>query len=153
MRRYPTLEAFERFETSDGFVMASQRGLVRVSVLGPQVVRLDLERHAHADFAEPTQEVLDRVAASGNGPLFMAVDAEGMTSYDSRFRYLWTEWLKRNINNIECVSGLFRNGLIEAGVIVINAVTGLNLIQRCRTRDDFEDRLDEAYQRARRSIA
>lgn len=94
------------------------------------------------------QQALDDLLST-RGRLFIGVDAEAMASYDSRFRYLWTEWIKNNQQSIDGLLVLFRGQMIRVAVVVINAVTGSNVVQPSGDRDEFEDQLYEAVLRCR----
>lgn len=134
--------------TQDGVWVASSTGRARVSRISNTVVRVDLDGHCSSEFAVPMQQALDDLLST-RGRLFIGVDAEAMASYDSRFRYLWTEWIKNNQQSIDGLLVLFRGQMIRVAVVVINAVTGSNVVQPSGDRDEFEDQLYEAVLRCR----
>lgn len=134
--------------TPDGVWVASSTGRARVARISNTVVRVDLDGHCSSQFATPIQQALDDLLST-RGRLFIGVDAEAMASYDSRFRYLWTEWIKNNEKSIDGLLVLFRSQMIRVAVVVINAVTGSNVVQPSGDRDDFEDQLYDAVLRCR----
>ena len=79
--------------TQDGVWVASATGRARVSRICATVLRVDLDGHCSWEFAGPIQDTMNELLRA-QGRIFIGVDAEAMASYDSRFRYLWTEWIK-----------------------------------------------------------
>ena len=79
-----------------------------------------------------------------DGRVYLGIDAEAMASYDARFRYLWTEWIKRNEAHIDGILILFRSRVVQSVAVIINAVTGTELVEAWDDREAFEDRLAEA---------
>lgn len=143
----PTVEVGE---TADGLWVAGAAGrgrISRISLISGQinaaVVRIDVEGHAYTEFAEAMTPMMDKLVADG-GRLYLGIDAEGMASYDARFRYLWTEWIKRNESSIDGLLILFRSRVVQSVAVIINAVTGGELVEACDNRDEFEDRLAHA---------
>jgi hypothetical protein len=134
--------------TQDGVWVASSTGRARVARISNTVVRVDLDGHCSSEFAGPIQQMLNDLLLT-RGRLFIGVDAEAMASYDSRFRYLWTEWIKHNQQSIDGLLVLFRSQMIRVAVVVINAVTGSNVVQPSVDRDEFEDQLYDAVLRCR----
>ncbi len=135
-------------KTQDGVWVASSTGRARVARISNTVVRVDLDGHCSAEFAAPIQAALDELIAT-RGRLYIGVDAEAMASYDSRFRYLWTEWIKTNEKVIDGLLVLFRSQMIRVAVVVNNAVAGAGVVQSSRDRDEFEDQLYDAVLRCR----
>ncbi|EDM76041.1 hypothetical protein PPSIR1_06723 [Plesiocystis pacifica SIR-1] len=135
--------------TADGVWLSAAAGRARVSKVGMTVIRVDVEGHAYAEFAEVMLAPLDRLIAN-EGRVFLGIDGEGMASYDARFRYLWTEWIKRNRSHLDGVLLLFGSRAIESAAVVINAVTGTKEVQTCDSRELFETRLDDEILDARR---
>ena len=121
-------------------MIAARAGRARVTRICNTVVRVDIDGHAYAEFAEAMFEPVDALLAD-TGRVFLGLDAEAMSSYDSRFRYLWTEWIKRHRDAISGVHMLFRSRVAESAAIVINAVTGEEKVETCSDRDAFEERL------------
>lgn len=138
--------------TQDGVWVASATGRARVSRICSTVLRVDLDGHCSWEFAGPIQDTMNELLR-GQGRIFIGVDAEAMASYDSRFRYLWTEWIKNNHDSIDGLLVLFRSQMIRVAVVVINAVAGVNAVQPFVDRDEFEDRLYEAVLRCRSRMA
>lgn len=142
----PTVEVGE---TTDGLWVAGAAGRGRISLISSgssisvAVVRIDVEGHAYTEFAEAMTPMMDKLVADG-GRLYLGIDAEGMASYDARFRYLWTEWIKRNESAIDGLLILFRSRVVQSVAVIINAVTGGELVEACDNRDEFEDRLAQA---------
>lgn len=144
----PTVEVGE---TTDGLWVAGAAGRGRISLItglisgqiSVAVVRIDVEGHAYTEFAEAMTPMMDKLLADG-GRLYLGIDAEGMASYDARFRYLWTEWIKRNESSIDGLLILFRSRVVQSVAVIINAVTGGELVEACDNRDEFEDRLARA---------
>jgi hypothetical protein len=136
----PTVEVGE---TADGLWVAGAAGRGRISKISVAVVRIDVEGHAYTEFAEAMTPIMDKLIAGG-GRLYLGIDAEGMASYDARFRYLWTEWIKRNESSIDGLLILFRSRVVQSVAVIINAVTGGELVEACDNRDEFEDRLAQA---------
>jgi hypothetical protein len=130
-------------ETADGLWIAGAAGRGRIARLSATVVRIDVEGHAYVEFAEVMTPLMDQLVTK-QGRLYLAIDAEGMASYDARFRYLWTEWIKRNEAALDGLVILFRSRVVQSVVVIINAVTGGELVQACDDRDAFEDRLAQA---------
>lgn len=130
-------------ETSDGLWVAGAAGRGRIAQISSTVVRIDVEGHAYAEFAELMTPLMDQLVAD-RGRLYLGIDAEGMASYDARFRYLWTEWIKRNESALDGLVILFRSRVVQSVVVIINAVTGGELVEACDDSDAFEDRLAEA---------
>jgi hypothetical protein len=134
--------------TDNGLWVAGSSGRARLAQIGDTVVRIDLEGHAYHEFAEAMRATMDSLARS-QGRLYLGIDAEGMNSYDGRFRYLWTEWIKANRESIDGLLILFRNRAVEGVAVIINAVTGGDVIEACDDRDEFEDRLAAAVSGSR----
>jgi hypothetical protein len=134
-------------ETADGLWVAGAAGRGRIARVGTAVIRIDVEGHAYTEFAEAMtpmmDELVDKLVADG-ARLYLGIDAEGMASYDARFRYLWTEWIKRNESSIDGLLILFRSRVVQSVAVIINAVTGGELVEACDNRDEFEDRLAQA---------
>jgi hypothetical protein len=126
--------------TRDGLWMAGAIGRVRLAKIADAVVRVDIEGHAYPEFAAAMQPILDGIVRE-HGHVYLGVDAEGMSSYDARFRYLFTEWLKANDGAIDGMLVLFRSRVVESAAVIINAVTGGELVTACDDREWFEDRL------------
>jgi hypothetical protein len=135
--------------TADGLWIAGAAGRGRLSQISGAVVRIDVEGHAYTEFAEAMQPSMDLLVRT-RGRLYLGIDAEGMTSYDGRFRYLWTEWIKANEQAIDGLLILFRNRIVQSAAVIINAVTGGDLVEACDNRDEFEDRLAAAVKSARK---
>lgn len=138
--------------TEDGLWVAGTSGRARLSQIGATVVRMDVEGHAYHEFAEVMRATMDSLAQT-QGRLYLGIDAEGMNSYDSRFRYLWTEWIKANRHAIDGLLILFRSRAVEGVAVIINAVTGGDVIEACDDRDEFEDRLAAAVTNSRPPLA
>lgn len=138
--------------TSDGLWIAGAAGRGRLAQISATVVRIDVEGHAYSEFAEAMQLAMDQ-AVRNCGRLYLGIDAEGMTSYDSRFRYLWTEWIKANERAIDGMLILFRSRIVQSAAVIINAVTGGELVEACDDRDEFEDRLAAAVLSCRKAAA
>lgn len=138
----------ETIDTPDGVLVAGAIGRARVAQLSATVVRIDIEGHAYTEFATLLQRPLDALLRARRR-LFVGVDAEGMHSYESRFRYLWTEWLKANGDTLDDMLVLFRSRIIESAVVVINAVMGRTQVTACRDRERFETALADAVVRSR----
>jgi hypothetical protein len=136
----PTVEVGE---TADGLWVAGSAGRGRISRISTTVVRIDVEGHAYTEFAEAMMPMMDKLVVGG-GRLYLGIDAEGMASYDARFRYLWTEWIKRNEPSIDGLLILFRSRVVQSVAVIINAVTGGELVEACDNRDEFEARLAQA---------
>ena len=130
-------------ETEDGLWVAGAAGRGRIAQISTTVVRIDVEGHAYGEFAEAMTPLMDRLVAT-SGRLYLGIDAEGMASYDARFRYLWTEWIKRNEAALDGLVILFRSRVVQSVVVIINAVTGGELVEACDDREAFEDRLAQA---------
>ena len=126
--------------TPDGLWMAGPVGRVRLAQLTETVVRVDIEGHAYAEFAAAMQPTLDGIVER-HGRVYLGVDAEGMRSYDPRFRYLWTEWLKANDGRLDGMLILFRDRTVESAAVIMNAVAGGEVVTACDDREWFEDRL------------
>jgi hypothetical protein len=141
----PTVEVGE---TADGLWVAGAAGRGRISLISTAVVRIDVEGHAYTEFAEAMTPMMDQLVTSG-ARLYLGIDAEGMASYDARFRYLWTEWIKRNESSIDGLLILFRSRVVQSVAVIINAVTGGELVEACDSRDEFEDRLARAVAEAK----
>lgn len=135
-------------QSRDGVWVAGAAGRGRVSLIGGTVVRIDVDGHAYEEFAEPLLAPLDHLVETF-GRVYLGIDAEGMNSFDARFRYLWTEWIKRNQFALDGVLVLFRSRVVESAVVVINAVTGGEQVEACDDRESFEERLAEAVLRSR----
>lgn len=144
----PAPRNVEITKTQDGVWVASSTGRARVSRISNTVVRVDLDGHCSSEFAGPIQEAMNELLLT-RGRLFIGVDAEAMASYDSRFRYLWTEWIKNNQGSLDGLLVLFRSQMIRVAVVVINAVAGVNIVQPTVDRDEFEDQLYDAVLRCR----
>jgi hypothetical protein len=138
--------------TADGLWVAGAAGRGRLSQISRTVVRIDVEGHAYCEFAEAMQPFMNHLVRTG-GRLYLGIDAEGMNSYDSRFRYLWTEWIKANERAIDGLLILFRSRIVLSAAVIINAVTGGELVEACDNRDEFEDRLAAAVISCRQTIA
>jgi hypothetical protein len=138
--------------TQDGLWIAGAAGRGRLAQISTTVVRIDVDGHAYAEFAEAMQPPMDQLLR-GYGRLYLGIDAEGMTSYDSRFRYLWTEWIKVNERSIDGLLILFRSRIVQSAAVIINAVTGGELVEACDDRDEFEDRLAAAVTSSRQTVA
>ncbi|MFO7565860.1 MAG: hypothetical protein R6X02_24675 [Enhygromyxa sp.] len=138
--------------TSDGLWIAGTAGRGRLAQISATVVRIDVEGHAYSEFAEAMQPSMDELVRSC-GRLYLGIDAEGMTSYDGRFRYLWTEWLKANEQAVDGMLILFRSRIVQSAAVIINAVTGAELVEACDDRDEFEDRLAGAVLRCRNAAS
>jgi hypothetical protein len=138
--------------TQDGLWIAGAAGRGRLTQISRTVVRIDVEGHAYTEFAEVMQPVIDLLLRS-RGRLYLGIDAEGMGSYDSRFRYLWTEWIKANEVSIDGLLILFRSRIVQSAAVIINAVTGGELVEACDNRDEFEDRLAAAVSNCRQAAA
>ena len=130
-------------ETKDGLWVAGAAGRGRVTLVGSSVVRIDVEGHAYTEFAEVMLSLMDDLARE-RPRLYLGIDAEGMASYDARFRYLWTEWIKANRDVIDGISILFRSRVVQSVAVIINAVTGADLVEASDDREAFEDRLAQA---------
>lgn len=130
-------------DTEDGLWVAGAAGRGRIAQICTTVVRVDVEGHAYQEFAQAMTPLMDELVRE-RGRLYLGIDAEGMASYDARFRYLWTEWIKRNGAAIDGVLILFRSRVVQSVAVIINAVTGAELVEACDDRDEFEDRLAEA---------
>jgi hypothetical protein len=130
-------------ETDGGLWVGGAAGRGRITQVADAVVRIDVDGHAYVEFAEAMMPLMDRLIAE-RGHLYLGIDAEGMASYDARFRYLWTEWIKRNEGAIDGLLILFRSRVVQSVAVIINAVTGGELVEACDDRDEFEDRLAEA---------
>lgn len=139
----PSSLAIEVGETADGLWVAGAAGRGRISRVSATVVRIDVEGHAYTEFAEAMTPLMDKLVAGGSR-LYLGIDAEGMASYDARFRYLWTEWIKRNESAIDGLLILFRSRVVQSVAVIINAVTGGELVEACDDRDEFELRLARA---------
>lgn len=135
-------------ETDDGLWVGGAAGRGRIAQIGDSVVRIDVEGHAYVEFAEAMMPLMDELLAK-RGRLYLGIDAEGMASYDARFRYLWTEWIKRNEGAIDGLLILFRSRVVQSVAVIINAVTGGELVEACDDRDEFEDRLMQAIAAAK----
>jgi hypothetical protein len=129
--------------TRDGLWIAGAAGRGRLAQISATVVRIDVEGHAYSEFAEAMQPSMDALVRE-YGRLYLGIDAEGMNSYDSRFRYLWTEWIKANEDAVDGMLILFRSRIVQSAAVIINAVTGGELVEACDDRDEFEDRLAAA---------
>ena len=136
----PSQLAVEVGETSDGLWVAGGAGRGRISQISATVIRIDVEGHAYTEFAEAMMPMMDKLVGDG-ARLYLGIDAEGMASYDARFRYLWTEWIKRNEPSIDGLLILFRSRVVQSVAVIINAVTGGELVEACDNRDEFEQRL------------
>lgn len=137
-------------ETDDGLWVAGAAGRGRIAQISNTVVRIDVEGHAYAEFAEHMTPLMDELVAK-HGRLYLGIDAEGMGSYDARFRYLWTEWIKANGDAIDGLLILFRSRVVQSVAVIINAVTGGEFVEACDKRDEFEDRLAEAVLECRKA--
>ncbi len=137
----------EMGETADGLWVAASSGRGRLTRIGASVVRIDIDGHAYADFARIMTSAMDELALR-QGALYIGIDAEGMESYDARFRYLWTEWIKANETRIDGLLILFRSRVVQSVVVIINAVTGEDLVEACGDREQFEQRLATAAEAA-----
>lgn len=141
---------FER--TEDGLWIAGAAGRGRLAQISNTVIRIDVEGHAYSEFAEVMQPSMDQLVRT-RGRLYLGIDAEGMSSYDSRFRYLWTEWIKANQHAIDGLLILFRSRIVLSAAVIINAVTGVELVEACDDREEFEDRLAAAVLSCRKAAA
>lgn len=138
-------------QTKDGLWIAGAAGRGRIAQISPAgtaatkaiVVRIDVDGHAYAEFAEAMHPLIDELI-SDRRRVYLGIDAEGMASYDARFRYLWTEWIKANEGAIDGILILFRSRVVQSVAVIINAVTGSELVEAWDDRDAFEDRLAEA---------
>jgi|GEM_PF-3386882 len=130
-------------QTEDGLWIAGAAGRARLAQICATVIRIDVEGHAYAEFAAAMQPAMDELVHA-RGRLFLGIDAEGMSSYDSRFRYLWTEWIKANSYAIDGLLILFRSRIVQSAAVIMNAVTGGDIVEACDDRDEFEDRLAAA---------
>ncbi|PRP94467.1 hypothetical protein ENSA5_40860 [Enhygromyxa salina] len=139
-------------ETRDGLWVAAAAGRGRLSQICATVVRIDVEGHAYVEFAESMMPRMDQLVAE-LGHVYLGIDAEGMASYDARFRYLWTEWIKHNNAAIDGLLFLYRSRAVQSVAVIINAVTGSDLVEACGDRDNFEDRLAEAVLSCRSTTA
>jgi hypothetical protein len=137
-------------KTEYGLWVAGAAGRGRLSQISNTVIRIDVEGHAYSEFAEAMQPFMDELVRT-RGRLYLGIDAEGMNSYDGRFRYLWTEWIKANEKAIDGLLILFRSRIVLSAAVIINAVTGAELIEACEDRDEFEDRLAEAVMTCRKA--
>lgn len=133
-------------ETKDGLWVAGAAGRGRAMTLDDKVVRIDVEGHAYVEFAEVMLPMLDELLAK-HQRLYLGIDAEGMASYDARFRYLWTEWIKRNQGSLDGILLLFRSRMVQSVAVIINAVTGGQPVEAFDDREVFEDRLAAALGR------
>ncbi len=147
-----TTRDIEVGETEDGLWIAGGAGRARLAQISNTVVRLDVEGHAYAEFAEAIRPLMDELART-HGRLYLGIDAEGMTSYDSRFRYLWTEWIKAHEQAIDGLLILFRSRIVQSAAVIINAVTGGEFVEACDDRDEFEDRLAAAVLSCRKAAS
>lgn len=138
--------------TEDGLWVAGAAGRGRLSQISNTVIRIDVEGHAYSEFAQAMQPSMDELVRH-RGRLYLGIDAEGMTSYDARFRYLWTEWIKANDRAIDGLLILFRSRVVQSAAVIINAVTGGELVEVCDDREEFEDRLAAAVLSCRKSAA
>lgn len=138
--------------TEDGLWIAGSAGRARLAQISNTVIRIDVEGHAYAEFAAAMQPSMDELVRL-RGRLYLGIDAEGMSSYDSRFRYLWTEWIKANEGAIDGLLILFRSRIVQSVAVIINAVTGGELVQACDDRDEFEDRLAAAVLSCRKAAS
>jgi hypothetical protein len=141
---------FER--TEDGLWIAGAAGRARLSQISNTVVRIDVDGHAYTEFAEAMLPSMNELVGL-RGRLYLGIDAEGMNSYDSRFRYLWTEWIKANETAIDGLLILFRSRMVQSVAVIINAVTGEELVEACDDRDEFEDRLAAAVLSCRKAAS
>ena len=139
-------------KTEYGLWVAGAAGRGRLSQISNTVVRIDVEGHAYSEFAEAMQPFMDELVRM-RGRLYLGIDAEGMNSYDSRFRYLWTEWIKANEQAIDGLLILFRSRIVLSAAVIINAVTGGELVEACDDREEFEDRLAEAVISCRKAAS
>jgi hypothetical protein len=137
-------------ETEDGLWVAGAAGRGRIAQISNTVVRIDVDGHAYAEFAEHMTPLMDELVGR-RGRLYLGIDAEAMASYDARFRYLWTEWIKRNQGAIDGLLILFRSRVVQSVAVIINAVTGEELVEACDNRDEFEDRLAAAVLECRKA--
>ncbi|WP_146660973.1 hypothetical protein [Enhygromyxa salina] len=139
-------------ETGDGLWVAGAAGRGRIAQLSGTVVRIDVEGHAYVEFAEAMTPLMDQLLNTW-GRLYLAIDAEGMASYDARFRYLWTEWIKRNETALDGIVILFRSRVVQSVAVIINAVTGGDLVEACDDREAFEERLAAAVIGSPRAVS
>ena len=139
-------------KTEYGLWVAGAAGRGRLSQISNTVVRIDVEGHAYSEFAEAMQPFMDELVRM-RGRLYLGIDAEGMNSYDSRFRYLWTEWIKANEQAIDGLLILFRSRIVLSAAVIINAVTGGELVEACDDREEFEDRLAAAVLSCRKAAS
>lgn len=136
--------------TEDGLWVAGAAGRGRLAQISNTVIRIDVEGHAYAEFASTMQPSMDRLVAE-YGRIYLGIDGEGMSSYDSRFRYLWTEWIKANNHALDGVLILFRSRIVQSAAVIMNAVTGGDTVEACDDRDEFEDRLAAAVLSCRKA--
>jgi hypothetical protein len=134
--------------TRDGVWIASRTGRARVARISNTVARIDLDGHCSSEFVVPIQQALDELLHT-HGRLYVGIDADAMASYDVRFRYLWTEWVKAHQKSLDGLLVLSRSQMVRVATIVINAVVGSEIMQRSVDRDEFEDRLHDAVLRCR----
>lgn len=132
-------------ETPDGLWVAASSGRGRISQLSNTVVRIDVEGHAYGAFAEAMTPLMTSLVAK-HGRLYIGIDAEGMGSYEPRFRYLWTEWIKAHESAVDGLLILFRSRVVQSVVVIINAVTGDDIVEACDDRESFEARLAAALE-------
>jgi hypothetical protein len=139
-------------QTEDGLWIAGAAGRARLAQISTTVIRIDVDGHAYAEFASAMQPSMDELVRT-RGRLYLGIDAEGMSSYDSRFRYLWTEWIKANGHAIDGLLILFRSRIVQSAAVIMNAVTGGDIVESCDDRDEFEDRLAAAVLSCRKAAS
>lgn len=132
--------------THDGAWFAGPAGRGRVTRLSQTTLRVDFEGHAYTEFFRVVHPIADQIIRN-HGRVFFGIDAEGLRSYETKFRYAWTEWIKANLGAVDHVLVLYRSRVVQSGVVIVNAVTGTDLVELVRERDEFEDRLASAAAR------
>lgn len=147
---YQVDPSIEVGHTDDGLWVAGAAGRGRIARISNTVVRIDVDGHAYTEFAQVMMPLMDRLVAE-RGRLYLGIDADGMASYDARFRYLWTEWIKRNELAIDGMLILFRSRVVQSVAVIINAVTGGELVEACDDREMFEQRLADAVAACRKA--
>ena len=63
------------------------------------------------------------------------------------------EWIKANEALIDGLLILFRSRVVQSVVVIINAVTGEELVEACSERESFEQRLANAGERAKQDAS
>jgi hypothetical protein len=118
--------------------VVAANGCAIVRFPDPHVALITHEGVAHEAFVAP---VLAEIAQRGRCPLVLAVDAEALSSYETGFRKLWTDWLAANPPSAILV--LSHSRLVAMGVAVANAALG-GAIRAFSSRAEFEQALAEA---------